>query len=257
MRKATRDGDVWREGLQNEYDVRNDGLTKSITRTPIIRVSLRGTARPRPWAYALLSTMLFCRTRDQLYRYVLLFTLFITVAVTLDESPNRQLLAACTSPSKDDNVEAVKLALQAGASINVVDEASGQTPIMAATLRGKSAIVHYLLQANADVTIGERDGYTPAHGAGFQGRSDIMKLLNKYGVDVLGDKHTDGFYPLHRACWGREARHTETVRYLLSTVGVDVNLASDTGKTCLDMTQNQGTIQLLMEYGGLKSEQEL
>ena len=200
--------------------------------------------------------MLFHRTHDLYCFYFILASLAFIVAATQEESPNRQLLAACMSPSDQDNVEAVQLALQAGALINVVDETSGQTPIMAAILRGKSAIFEYLLRENADVTIGERDGYTPAHGAGFQGRPDIMKLLNEHGVDVLGDKHTDGFYPLHRACWGREARHTETVRYLL-TAGVNVNLAGNSGKTCLDMTLNQGTIQLLKEHGGKESKQDL
>ena len=50
------------------------------------------------------------------------------------------------------------------------------------------------------------------HGAGFQGRAEIAKILMKNGVDIHGTTHTDGYLPFHRACWGRELIHAETVR---------------------------------------------
>jgi ankyrin repeat protein len=186
--------------------------------------------------------------------FLLLVTFSATLALDSSTSPDLQLLAACMAP--EDSVDAVKIALIAGADINAIDHGSGQTPIMAATLRGNPAIVKYLLHEKADLTIGERDGYTPAHGAGFQGRAGIMKLLNEHGVDVLGDMHTDGYYPFHRACWGAHERHTETVRYLL-TVGVDVNLVGKSRKTCMEMTRNLETKKVLREYGATESEQEL
>jgi ankyrin repeat protein len=191
----------------------------------------------------------------RLSSFLLFFTLSATLALDSSAtSPDLQLLDACMA--QEDSVDAVKMALAAGADINTVDQGSGQTPIMAATLRGNPAIVEYLLHEKADVTIGERDGYTPAHGAGFQGRAGIMKLLNEHGVDVLGDMHKDGFYPFHRACWGALERHTETVRYLLD-VGVDVNLVGKGGKTCMEMTRNLETKKVLREYGATEREQEL
>ena len=43
----------------------------------------------------------------------------------------------------------------------------------------------------------------------FKGRAEIAKILIAHGLDA-SDRHNDGYTPIHRACWGREARHTET-----------------------------------------------
>ena len=81
--------------------------------------------------------------------------------------------------------------------------------MMMSTLGGHVAIVKALLEMGADWKIPEKDGYTPMHGAGFQGRAEIAKVLIGHGLDK-SDRHADGYTPIHRACWGREARHTET-----------------------------------------------
>ena len=66
-----------------------------------------------------------------------------------------------------------------------------------------------LLEMKADTSIPEKDGYTPMHGAGFQGRAEIAQMLINHGLDK-SDRHSDGYTPMLRACWGREMRHTET-----------------------------------------------
>ena len=53
------------------------------------------------------------------------------------------------------------------------------------------------------------------HGAGFQGRAEIAKLLIAAGLDP-SDKHQDGYTPIHRACWGTQQRHAETVEAMLA-----------------------------------------
>lgn len=63
----------------------------------------------------------------------------------------------------------------------------------------------------------------------FQGRGDVIDVLLDAGLDPLVT-HSDGFYPLHRACWGREQRHSEAVAKLLAA-GVDVDLLADTTKS--------------------------
>lgn len=121
---------------------------------------------------------------------------------------------------------------------------------MGSVLRGNIEMVQYLLSLSSiDVNVPEKDGYTPAHGAGFQGRSEVMRLLWKAGINVHDDFHPgDGYAPLHRACWGQNNRHTETVRFLRDEVKVDIsNLASKDGRTCQDMTRNQQTLALLAE----------
>ena len=64
-----------------------------------------------------------------------------------------------------------------------------------------------------DAGVGEKDGYTPLHGAGFQGRAEIARLLLEDARNLDPNSfHEDGFAPLHRACWGREQRHADTIR---------------------------------------------
>mmetsp|Transcript_878 Transcript_878/g.1086 ORF Transcript_878/g.1086 Transcript_878/m.1086 type:complete len:222 (+) Transcript_878:118-783(+) len=173
-----------------------------------------------------------------------------------DDTPNGRLLAACMSPRGEDSVESVEKALQEegeAANINVVDERSGQTPIMAATLRGKINIVKYLLEKGADTSIGERQGYTPQHGAGFQGRAAVMEVLYNAGLDV-NHVHPDGFTAFHRACWGNNPNHSETVQFLLEKGGVDVNLrgVGDKKLTCMQMTTNEQTKEVLRKHGAIE-----
>ena len=170
------------------------------------------------------------------------------------EMGEARLLSACMGPRGEDPVDKVEEALEDGADINVQDGKSGQTPLMAAVLRGKVEIVKFLLEKGADVTIGEHNGYTPAHGAGFQGRKEIMQILHQHGdIDVIHDVHEDGYLPFHRACWGGEPRHTETVEYLLD-IGVHVNVTNEEGVACIDMTRNAATMELLLARGSKPPE---
>lgn len=88
--------------------------------------------------------------------------------------------------------------------------------------------------------------YCIQHGAGFQGRADIAQLLIDHGVPA-SSQHKDGFLPFHRACWGKELRHTDTVEVFL-----DAGVAPDTpalnSQTCMEMTKNDATKKLLKRY---------
>ncbi|GAX19259.1 hypothetical protein FisN_4Lh156 [Fistulifera solaris] len=149
-----------------------------------------------------------------------------------------------------NDVESVAKFMEEGANVNYQAPGSLQTPLMAAVLRGQTDVVEYLLSRRdvVDVSIPEKDGYTPAHGAAFQGRPEIMSLLIHAGINVKDDFHTDGYAPLHRACWGRERRHAETIRVLRDAAGVDLSMPSRTsGATCREMTSNQHTLDLISE----------
>ena len=156
---------------------------------------------------------------------------------------------------KDDNTEALRRIISDNTDnldsfINLKDEESGQTPVMMSVLRGRTEMVRLLLAEPAvDVSIGEMQGYTVMHGAGFQGRAEILELLleDKRDIDP-SEIHQDGFSPLHRACWGNEARHTDTVKVFLEVAGVPWDLRSKKGTTCLDVTSNQGTRKLLNKW---------
>ena len=157
-------------------------------------------------------------------------------AIKSDDTPNLQRILA-------DNK--AKLA----SFINQKDEESGQTPVMMSVLRGRTEMVRLLLAEDAvDVTIGEMQGYTVMHGAGFQGRAEILRLLleDKRDIDPR-HIHSDGFSPLHRACWGNEVRHAETVKVFVEEAGVPWDFKSKKGTTCLDVTGNSATRNFLLK----------
>jgi hypothetical protein len=124
----------------------------------------------------------------------------------------------------------------------------GQTALMHAVLTGKETAVRVLLDLGADASIPEKDGYTPMHGAGFQGRASIAKMLMEDGLNPSHVHKRDGYTPIHRACWGREARHAETVQVLLELGHVSPLEPSRDGKVPLDMTTNPATIQVLQDW---------
>ena len=162
---------------------------------------------------------------------------------------------------KNDNIGALRKILSDNSDsldsfINQKEAESGQTPVMMSVLRGQTEMVRLLLaEPVVDVSIGEMQGYTVMHGAGFQGRADILRLLleDKRNIDPR-DFHEDGFSPLHRACWGDEPRHTETVRVFLEVAGVPWDLRSEEGTTCYDVTYNQGTRDLIEKWKKQKEE---
>lgn len=132
----------------------------------------------------------------------------------------------------------------------------GQTPLMFAVLAGKEKTVLPLLEAGADHSLGEKSGYTPIHGAAYQGRASVTKLLIDFGVPFQGDegKHEDGFWPMHRACWGGEQRHTDTVKVFLEA-GVERDLRAENGRSCMDMAlENPMTVRLLRNFRRQRSE---
>jgi len=82
-------------------------------------------------------------------------------------------------------------------------------------------------------------------------RAEIMKLLINHGLDP-NDLHRDGYSPIHRVAWGKEKRHTDTMKVLLSSPKVNCNMKSGDGKTALDMCSNKGTINIFKKLCNLK-----
>merc|ERR1712070_8795 len=90
------------------------------------------------------------------------------------------------SAIESDDLDAVRRAVSNG-ELNKRSD-SRQSPVMHSVLSGRAAIVDYLIEAGADLSItdakpGNNNGYTPIHGAGFQGRATIMRALIKAGMD--------------------------------------------------------------------------
>ena len=174
---------------------------------------------------------------------------FLLVLVALAAAVKGDANADVHAAINAGNFEAFKSALSAGADLNTrAAQAGMQTPLMHAVLGGQDQMVEHLLGMDGgDVTVTEQDGYTPMHGAGFQGRAGIARMLIAHGVSAT-DVHKDGYQPIHRACWGREQRHADTVAALIEA-GVDPGVKSTSGKACADMTQNAATRAVLQAAG--------
>ena len=71
-------------------------------------------------------------------------------------------------------------------------------------------------------------------------------MLIAHGISSW-ETHEDGFIPFHRACWGKEKRHTDTVKVFLDA-GIPYDVKSKDGRTCLDMTENKATKKLIKKY---------
>ncbi|KAJ1416343.1 hypothetical protein B484DRAFT_156085 [Ochromonadaceae sp. CCMP2298] len=163
-------------------------------------------------------------------------SVFLCLCLFIPVSPS--LLTLPTNTTNTANTTINRLCLTVTVTVTVT--------VTARTLGGHTEAVGSLLRAGADTSIGEENHYTPLHGAGFQGRAPALKLLLAHGLNPL-DMHQDGFLPLHRACWGMEKKHTDTVRVFLKA-GVDPKSPALNGKNCAQMSKNQGTLDLLRSY---------
>lgn len=138
----------------------------------------------------------------------------------------------------------VKQAVEEGGDINAHtrDYSKGeQSPLMMASLLGRTEIAAYLLEQGADPTIGEKDGYTPLHGCAFQGKAKTCAMLLKH-PNVPNVAHEDGNLPIHRACWRGDADGTATVAAFIDA-GVDVSIPNSDGQTPLKLARRAGNAQ--------------
>jgi len=177
--------------------------------------------------------------RAQVVLFLLVGTVVVALTWPADGKPPARNAAIFRAVNMN-NVEDIANALLSGDDIDAREPFTGQTPLMKAVLSGKLDAVQFLLSRNANVSIGEKDGYTPMHGAGFQGRAEVAKVLIAHGLDV-NDRHKDGFTPIQRACWGRDRRHTETVRVFLEAG------AQLTGNE-VEITKSHRTKQMLQTW---------
>jgi ankyrin repeat protein len=82
-----------------------------------------------------------------------------------------------------ENMDAVKQHIQAGTNINEKDPFGGSSPLISASLFGKTEMAKVLIEAGADVNFQNNDGSTPLHVAAFFCRPEIVKMLLDKGAD--------------------------------------------------------------------------
>jgi ankyrin repeat protein len=88
------------------------------------------------------------------------------------------------------NIEALKQHIAAGTNINEKDPFGGSSPLISASLFGKTEIAKILIDAEADLNFQNNDGSTALHTAAFFCRPEIVKLL----LDKKADKSIKNKY---------------------------------------------------------------
>jgi ankyrin repeat protein len=109
------------------------------------------------------------------------------------KEPNRNATASQTKvkpPKTDihtavmtDNMEALKQHIAAGSNLNEKDPFGGSSPLISASLFGKTQMAKMLIEAGADLDFRNNDGSTALHTAAFFCRPEIVKMLLSKGAD--------------------------------------------------------------------------
>ena len=81
------------------------------------------------------------------------------------------------------DLEMVKRHIKAGTDLNEKDSVGGSTPLISATVFGKTEIAQALIEAGVEIDMTNNDGSTPLYCAAFFGRTSILKSLVEKGAD--------------------------------------------------------------------------
>jgi uncharacterized protein len=81
------------------------------------------------------------------------------------------------------NMEALKQHIAAGSNLNEKDPFGGSSPLISASLFGKTAMANLLIEAGADLNFRNNDGSTALHTAAFFCRPEIVRMLLNKGAD--------------------------------------------------------------------------
>ena len=82
-----------------------------------------------------------------------------------------------------DNLEALNQHISAGTDLNEKDPFGGSSPLITASLFGKTAMAKILIDAGANLNFQNNDGSTPLHTAAFFCRPEIVRMLLDKGAD--------------------------------------------------------------------------
>jgi len=81
------------------------------------------------------------------------------------------------------NVEMIQQHIKAGSDLNVIEPMGGSTPLISATVFGKTEVAIALIKAGADLNCTNNEGSTALHSASFLCRNEIVKALIEKGAD--------------------------------------------------------------------------
>jgi ankyrin repeat protein len=120
-----------------------------------------------------------------------LLALLFTIAFCIENKAFSQNTAVVKTPPIDifnailtDNLPVLKQHIAAGTYLNQKDPfGGGSSPLIIASLLGKTLMAKALIDAHADLNFRNNDGSTALHIASFFCRPEIVKMLLQRGAD--------------------------------------------------------------------------
>lgn len=81
------------------------------------------------------------------------------------------------------DLDAIRQHIAAGSDLNVKEPSVGSSPLISASVFGKTEVARALIEAGADVNLQNNEGSTALHSAAFLCRTEIVKMLLENGAD--------------------------------------------------------------------------
>ncbi len=154
-------------------------------------------------------------------------------------------MTALMQAVQDNQVDRVRRLIAQGANVDELD-ANGDAPLIIAAYKGYTDILRLLLEAGADVSVVDPGmKATALHAAAYAGHADAAKLLIDHGIDIDKQGPYNGYTALHDAVW---QNNTETARVLVEA-GAALDIRSHTGETAQEFAKsgNHAEIAALIE----------
>lgn len=176
------------------------------------------------------------------YKKILITTLMVLLFTNLSaQSPN------LLNKVRDNDLNAAKELINAGADVNMQDDMMGYTPLILSILGGHTEMTELLLSKGADINIQDKmTGYTPLMQALNSNKTEMAELLLEKGADY-NIKGNDSATALILAC----GVSPEIAKDLLQK-GADINVRTDKGlgvfSQCITMGMMRGNEKITPEF---------
>jgi uncharacterized protein len=154
-------------------------------------------------------------------------------------------MTALMNAVKNNDLALVGALIKEGINVNELD-GNQDAPLIIAAYKGYTDIVKLLLETGADVSVVDPGmKATALHAAAYAGHAAVVKLLIEYHIDLDKQGPYNGYTALHDAVW---QNHIETVRMLIEA-GANLTLQSHAGETPLALakSKNHREIMALIE----------
>jgi len=112
---------------------------------------------------------------------IALLAAFSLTACNRSNAPEKTLMDAAW----EGDLQTVQLHIDAGTNLDRRAPDSGATPLIKAVTMGHIDVARLLIEAEADLEVGNNDGSTALHTAAFLCRKEIVRMLLDAGADRL------------------------------------------------------------------------